>query len=349
MSEGVVSTEKLTVGDAVLSELRGNVGVITLNRPRQLNALTTPMVESIDARLAAFSGEGLRAVVLNSASPRAFCAGGDIRAIRDNSLTGDAEAIERFFATEYRLNHRIATSAVPVVSFIDGICMGGGMGLSIHGTFRVVTDNASFAMPETKIGFFPDVGASYFLSRLPGALGPYLGLTGARITAADALYCGLATHRVSAGAFDEVIEAIDHGESIHGALAGMAGSSESSAGSLAAHRAEIDWCFGARTVREVDERLSQVGGTWATTTRDTLHELSPQSLEVSLHLISWGRQRSLAQCLEAELNVARKVVKTEDFIEGVRAALVDKDQRPLWGESRFRGADSAGRATWNVC
>ena len=336
------------IEDTVLGELHGSVGVITLNRPRQLNALTTPMIEAIDAILDSWGGHSLRAIVLDSASPKAFCAGGDIRAIHANSLAGDSAATERFFATEYRLNHRIATSTVPVVSLIDGICMGGGMGLSIHGSFRVVTDNASFAMPETKIGFFPDVGASHFLSRLPGALGTYLALTGARLTAEDALHCGLATHRLGGDKLGDVVGALNEDRSVHSALAGIADHSESTGATLAAHRNEIDWCFSAASVREVDYRLSRLGGRWAASTRDTLHQMSPQSLELTLYLVSWGRQWPLARCLDAELDVARRVVDTEDFIEGVRAALVDKDQCPQWGASQFLGADTAGRPRWST-
>jgi len=156
--------------DGVRVRVESGIGRITLDRPAALNALTTPMVRAIDDTLAAWSGQG-GAVLIDSSSPKAFCAGGDIRAIRENALAGDLSASETFFTTEYTMNTRIAAYEAPIVSFIDGICMGGGMGLSIHGAFRLVTDKAVLAMPETAIGFFPDVGASYFLSRLPGSIG----------------------------------------------------------------------------------------------------------------------------------------------------------------------------------
>ncbi|MFI1488290.1 enoyl-CoA hydratase/isomerase family protein [Streptomyces sp. NPDC020747] len=193
-----------TAAVEVLADVHRGVGRILLNRPKALNALTTDMVVAIDGALAGWERTSLSAVVLASTSTKAFCAGGDIRTIREHSLAGDAEASERFFASEYRLNARIAEYPVPVVSLIDGLCMGGGLGLSVHGSFRVVTEGAVLAMPETGIGFFPDVGASYFLPRLPGAIGMYLGLTGHRLDAADALYTGLATHFVPRDGLDAV-------------------------------------------------------------------------------------------------------------------------------------------------
>ncbi|OUS94316.1 enoyl-CoA hydratase/isomerase family protein [Rhodococcus sp. NCIMB 12038] len=337
------------LADTVRAERRGDIGVVTLDRVKALNALTTEMVDSLDTVLAGWETAGLRAVVLDSASPKAFCAGGDIRAVQENSLAGDPEASERFFATEYRLNARIAEYPVPFISLIDGICMGGGMGLSIHGTFRVVTDNATLSMPETGIGFFPDVGASYFLSRLPGALGVYLGLTGARVSAADALYTGLATHYVDTAAIALVPAALaDHphqpiDEILRTLSTGPAPVTEST---LAEHRALIDWCFSADSLAEIDGRLAAAGGDWAAGTRAVLARLSPQSLQLTLELLAWGKQRTLRECLDAELALTRDVIRTPDFIEGIRAALVDKDRNPQWAASRFLGLDGDGRPRW---
>ena len=343
----VASAPTLTT-DTVRAGIRGGVGVITLDRAKALNALTTPMVEAIDTVLHDWETAGLRAVVLDSASPKAFCAGGDIRAVQENSLAGDPEASEQFFATEYRLNARIAEYPVPFVSLIDGICMGGGMGLSIHGTFRVVSGKAVLSMPETGIGFFPDVGASYFLSRLPGALGVYLGLTGARVSAADALYTGLATHYIDGVAIELVSAAlIDHpNRSVDETLRALGSPSPVAASTLAGHRTEIDWCFSADTITGIDKRLSATGGDWAEQTRATLARLSPQSLQLTLELLSWGRQRSLRECLEVELAVTRNVIRTPDFIEGIRATLVDKDRNPSWGASQFAGLDAVGLPRW---
>ena len=343
-----MATATAQTTDTVRAEIRGGIGVITVDRVKALNALTTPMVEAIDTVLQDWENAGLRAVVLDSASPKAFCAGGDIRAIQENSLAGDPESSERFFSTEYQLNHRIAAYPVPFISLIDGICMGGGMGLSVHGAFRVVSGNATLSMPETGIGFFPDIGASYFLSRLPGALGTYLGLTGVRISAADALYTGLATHFIESAAIKLVPAALaDHPHRpVDETLRALGSPSPVGESTLSDHRGQIDWCFSADTLTEIDQRLAATGGDWAAATRDTLNRLSPQSLQLTLELLAWGKQRTLRECLAAELQITRDVIRTPDFIEGIRAALVDKDRNPNWGASRFGGLDSDGLPRW---
>lgn len=316
----------------VLTEVDRGVGRILLNRPKALNALTAGMVAAIDRALAGWEHVPLSAVVFASTSPKAFCAGGDIRTIREHSLAGDAGASERFFASEYRLNARIAGYPVPVVSLIDGVCMGGGLGLSVHGGFRVVTERAALAMPETGIGFFPDVGASYFLSRLPGAIGMYLGLTGHRLDAADALYTGLATHFVPADGLDAVADALaDHpGGPVDVVLNRLAGRSPVAESGLAAVRGDIDWAFGAPTLGEIEKRLHHLDTSWAASALAALESASPQSLETTHALLARGRQRTLRECLDAELALARTTIRTPDFLEGVRAALVDKDRSPAW-------------------
>ncbi|MET3812226.1 enoyl-CoA hydratase/isomerase family protein [Arthrobacter sp. UYEF3] len=336
--------------ETVQSRARGRLGTITLARVGALNALTTEMVERIGNTLADWQSAGLAAVVLRSASPKAFCAGGDIRTIARHSQAGDEVSSARFFSTEYELNARIAEYPVPIMSFIDGICMGGGLGLSAHGRFRVVTENALLAMPETSIGFFPDIGASYFLPRLPGALGTYLGLTGAQLGPADALYCGLATHFVASTRLGGIAAAIEQdrsGRPIEEILRSLGGPSPVGESELARHRADIDWCFGAPTLPEIQARLAAtVDQEWAAKTRHTLARLSPQSLQITLELLTRGSQQSLRECLAAELEVAREVIKTPDFIEGVRAALVDKDRSPSWGTSRFEGFSPTGEPRW---
>lgn len=316
----------------VLTDVHRGVGRILLNRPTALNALTTGMVAAIDGALAAWEHTPLTAVVLAGAGTKAFCAGGDIRTIREHSLAGDAEASERFFASEYRLNARIAGYPVPFVSLIDGVCMGGGLGLSVHGGFRVVTERAVLAMPETGIGFFPDVGAGYFLPRLPGAIGMYLGLTGHRLDAADALYTGLATHFVPADRIDAVGEALaDHpGDPVDVVLNRLAGPSPVGESRLAAVRGEVDRAFGAPTVGEIEKRLRGLDTPWAASALAALESASPRSLEITHALLSRGRQRTLRECLDAELALTRTTIRTPDFLEGVRAALVDKDRSPVW-------------------
>ena len=328
--------------DVVLADVHRGVGRILLNRPKALNALTTPMVAAIDRALEAWENTPLTAVVLAGTNPKAFCAGGDIRAIRENSLAGDTEASERFFAGEYRLNARIAEYPVPIVSLIDGLCLGGGLGLSVHGGFRAVTENAVMAMPETAIGFFPDIGASYFLPRLPGAIGMYLGLTGHRLDAADALYTGLATHFIPADRLSKVTDALagNQGVPIDTLLNGLGDRSPVASSGLAKVRGELDWAFGSVTVAEIRERLHRLDSPWAAATRDTLDAVSPQSLEITHALLTAGRQRTLRQCLDAELRLTRTTIRTPDFLEGVRAALVDKDRNPRWQRTSSAGEAS---------
>jgi enoyl-CoA hydratase len=333
------------MGDAMSEhvhlELEGTVGRIVLDRPRALNALTLDMVTAIRSALGAWKSENLRAVTIESASDRAFCAGGDIRKIRQNSLDERHEASDEFFATEYQVNQLLGTYPIPAVALIDGICMGGGMGLSVHAAFRVVTSNASFAMPETKIGFFPDVGGSHFLPRLPGAVGRYLGLTGVRFSAADALEVGVATHSCTPVDITSLPRRIaDSGEPIERILSSLQGDASlpgRAASEIAARRAEIDWVFGAPSLATVTERLetltaseSPVVAAWATSAQTLLGAASPQSLRVTNELFSWGAGRSLEACLDAERQVARLVVATHDFVEGVRSVLVDKDNDPRW-------------------
>ncbi|MDG9706714.1 enoyl-CoA hydratase/isomerase family protein [Streptomyces sp. DH10] len=334
----------MTDTDAVeiIADVHRGVGRILLNRPQALNALTTGMVVAIDRVLAGWEDAPLSAVVLASTSPKAFCAGGDIRTIREHSLAGDAEASERFFASEYRLNARIAEYPVPVVSLIDGLCMGGGLGLSVHGGFRVVTEGAVLAMPETGIGFFPDVGASYFLPRLPGAIGMYLGLTGHRLDAADALYTGLATHFVPADGIEAVGDALadNPGDPVDVVLNRLAGRSPVAGSGLAEVRGDVDWAFGAPTLGEIEKRLRHLDTAWAAEALAALESASPHSLEITHALLARGRQRTLRECLGAELALTRTTIRTPDFLEGVRAALVDKDRNPDWQRASLGGRTS---------
>ncbi|WP_030678842.1 enoyl-CoA hydratase/isomerase family protein [Streptomyces cellulosae] len=328
-----------TTADEILADVHRGVGRILLNRPKALNALTTDMVVAIDRVLAGWEHTPLSAVVLASTSTKAFCAGGDIRTIREHSLAGDAEASERFFASEYRLNARIAEYPVPVVSLIDGVCMGGGLGLSVHGTFRVVTERAVLAMPETGIGFFPDVGASYFLPRLPGAIGMYLGLTGHRLDAADALYTGLATHFVPVDGLEAVGDALadNPGDPVDLVLNRLAGRSPVAGSRLAEARGDVDWAFGASSLGEIEKRLRHLDTAWAETASAALESASPQSLEMTHALLARGRQHTLRDCLSTELALTRTTIRTPDFLEGVRAALVDKDRTPNWQRASLGG------------
>lgn len=347
-SEPVVPSRASIEGDSGGDEVRyvrqGPVSRIILNRPKALNALTTSMVDQLHIALDEWEANPGSALILESSSPKAFCAGGDIRRIRQHTIDGSHHLSAEFFSSEYRLNARLASLPTPVLSLIDGICMGGGMGLSVHGTFRVVSDKALLAMPETAIGFFPDVGGSYFLSRLPGALGTYLGLTGYRMDAADAVYTGLATHRVPD--VTDVMHALREvpQRSVDEVLRALAPDGPTPPPKLAEHRNELDWCFGAPTVAEIRARLTATDSPWAKQTLETLAEVSPQSLEVTLAAITAGKQQNLEQCLQMELSIATHLARTSDFVEGVRAGLVDKDRTPKWADTKF---DYSAAALWN--
>lgn len=325
----------------VSSSLVNGIGRIILNRPAAYNALNTAMVAAIHEALKSWESEHIEAVVISSGNTKAFCAGGDIKSIRQLSLNGDRESIEAFFAQEYALNACIASFPKPVISLINGICMGGGMGLSMHGRFRVVSDRAKLAMPETAIGFFPDVGASYFLPRLPGALGMYLGLTGYQMDYRDALYCGLATHYVEAETFDMIPDVLakHRGTDVAAVLAALHTSCPEPGGHLAEHRLEIDWCFSAPSLQEIQERLVKADTLWSRAVREKLGCLSPRSLKITVALLHRGSQRSLTDCLQTELQMTRRITTSADFIEGVRAVLVDKDQNPVWTESKIALSD----------
>lgn len=318
-------------------ERTGAVGRIVLDRPRALNALSLEMVERILAALEDWRDAGLRAVTVESASDRAFCAGGDIRRVRENSLAGRHDESLRFFSTEYAVNALLGAYPVPVVALVGGLCLGGGMGLSVHGPFRVVSPEASFAMPETRIGFFPDVGATHFLPRLPGAVGRYLGLTGARVGAADALALGLATHVCSAADLARLPGLLaEHEGPIETLLRTLAPAEPLRPRPLDAVRAELDWVFAAPDVAGARERLDRLDvrrpgvGAWVRETREALDAASPASLALTDRLLGEGRERDLPACLAAELDAARATIATPDFVEGVRAVLVDKDHAPRW-------------------
>lgn len=326
--------------DLVRARIERGVGRLTLNRPDALNAVTLGMVERIAEVLDDWHNLALSAVLIESSSPKAFCAGGDIRAVRDNTLAGVPQASESFFRAEYQLNYTLATYSHPVVALIDGICMGGGLGLSVHGPFRVVTERAVLAMPETSIGFFPDVGASYFLPRLPGALGMYLGLTGTRLDVNDAMYCGLATHTCSSqdlGALTEALLLRGHASLDEVLRRYAVRHTRTSTSPLAQHRAEIDWCFNAPSLGAIGARLAELDSAWGRAQLTTLSRMSPQSLQVTFELLTRGHQRDLAACLRAELDATEHVTASHDFVEGIRAALVDRDHSPAWSAFGFNG------------
>ena len=322
----------------VIARKDGRIGRIRMNRPKALNALDIDMIRAIAVALEQWRDDPhVHGVVIEGEGERAFCAGGDIRAIRQASIEDRRVDVEAFFAEEYALNGMIAAYPKPYIALVDGICMGGGIGVSVHGAYRVASEHAMFAMPETAIGFFPDIGASYFLPRLPGSMGLYLGLTGSRVLGAEAVQVGLATHytpRAQIAALSAALAAVGPT-----ALARFAEPPQ--AGTLAGQHDAIERCFAAASVPEIVRNLEAEGGDWAQATLTILRAVSPSALFWSLQLIRAGADRTLAQCLAAELKLTRNVSRHPDFLEGVRAMVVDKDRQPKWQPARIEDVDTA--------
>ncbi|MBW1595649.1 enoyl-CoA hydratase/isomerase family protein [Streptomyces sp. JJ38] len=316
-------------GDAVLFHRSGRAAHITLNRPRTLNSLTHAMVRAMDDALAAWATDPtVETVVITGAGERGLCAGGDIRAIHDDARYGDGSAAAAFWRDEYRLNARIARYPKPYVAIMNGIVMGGGVGVSAHGSVRVVSDASRIAMPETAIGFVSDVGGTYLLARAPGELGTHLGLTGAGIGAADALLCGLADHYVPADSLDALVADLAE-RSVGESLSRHAG--EPGPGELAAQRGWIDACYAAGSVEEIVDRLRSSGEPAAKQAAETLLTRSPTALKVTLAALRRARRLgALEAVLDQEFRVSCAALTTSDLVEGVRAQIIDKDRNPRW-------------------
>ena len=318
----------------------GHAGALLMNRVRALNALTLPMIQDFQAAIDQWRADpSVKLVVLEGAGGRAFCAGGDVRAMREAAIAGDRATVTAFFTEEYAVNQGIAEFGKPWVSLIDGVCMGGGIGLAIHNGPRVVTENALLAMPETAIALFPDVGTSYVLPRLPGALGAWLALTGARLRGADAVHAGLATHFVPAERLPALRAALLDGDA--GVVDGFAGVPPPA--SFAPYRTLIDQAFGQPTVLAILATLEAEGGEWAMQQAAILRRMSPTSLCVSLELLRRGATMTLRQCLDEELTLTGRVVHDHpDFREGVRSVLVDKGNPPAaWSPATLEEVDPA--------
>ncbi|WP_425508491.1 enoyl-CoA hydratase/isomerase family protein [Streptomyces roseirectus] len=306
----------------------GRVGRVVLDRPKALNAINHAMVRAVDEALSAWEGDaGIEAVVVSGAGERGLCAGGDIRAVHDDARDGDGRASAAFWRDEYRLNARIARYPKPYVAVMDGIVMGGGVGISAHGDVRIVTERSRIAMPETGIGFVPDVGGTYLLTRAPGELGTHLALTGAQIGAGDAVLCGLADHYVPSSALPALLDDLA-ALPLRDALARH--EQPVPAGELAAERHWIDACYRAGTVEEIVDRLAAYGDPRAKDAAETLLTRSPTSLKVTLAALRRARTGTLEEVLDQEFRVSCHALTTHDLVEGVRAQIIDKDRRPRW-------------------
>ena len=314
----------------VLCRVESGVGRITLNRPRALHALTQGMCEDmIDALSVWRHDEAVQCVLIDHSGERGFCAGGDIRMLAESGAGDGAEA-RKFFHTEYRLNHLLFTYPKPVVTVMDGVTMGGGVGLAMPSTVRIATERTTYAMPETGIGLFPDVGGGWFLPRLPGMAGLWLALTGARIKAADCCALGIATHFMPSdkvAAFKAAL--LEHPASVGGALAAFV--EDPGHAPITAHQPDIDRLFGEGDVEAIVANLAVEPGEWAAAQLATLKTKSPQTLKVAYRqLKTGGVLGDFADNMAMEYRIGSRVVRRHDFLEGVRAVIIDKDNAPQW-------------------
>ncbi len=313
----------------VLVTKDGHIGRIRLNRPKALNALTTDMCLGILDALAAFDADpAIAAVIFDHAEGRGFCAGGDIRMLA-TSGQGDGSEARAFFHAEYRMNHRLYTYSKPTVTVMDGITMGGGVGIALPCAYRIATENTRFAMPETGIGLFPDVGGGWYLPRLPGRVGTFLALTGARLDGADCLALGIATHYLAsadvAGAIAALEDATDLGATLQ--VCGIG----APIAQIVERRGLIDRLFAGETVAEIMGALAADGSDWADQQLATLRTKSPLSMVVALRQLREGAvMPDFAAEMAQEYAIGARMVHTHDFIEGVRALIVDKDNAPQW-------------------
>ncbi|XP_055587179.1 3-hydroxyisobutyryl-CoA hydrolase, mitochondrial isoform X1 [Uranotaenia lowii] len=322
----------------ICEDISKDKGLITLNRPKALNAINLDMVRQISAAMKGWR-DTKNLVIIKGAGEKSFCAGGDVRAVTEN---GPTESSKAFFREEYRLNELISSYRPEYVALIDGITMGGGVGLSVHGKYRVATERTMFAMPETAIGLFPDVGGSFFLPRLQGKLGLYLGLTGFRLKGKDVLKAGVATHYVDSKdieALQQALFATNNSTEVANVLEKF-NVKDNSEFVLAKHLKQINECFSGETIEAIISNLNKDGSDWAKSTLNTLSKMSPTSLKVTKKQLEIGATLNLRSCLKMEFRMAVHSVTDSDFKEGVRAMLVDRDNNPKWNPATLNDVNS---------
>lgn len=319
----------------ILFDRRGTAGLVTLNRPKALNAVTLGMVRALTAKLDEWCNDpAVTRIVVTAAGDRAFSAGGDLREVTESGRQGRFGEAVNFWREEYLLNAQIKRFPKPYIALIDGIVMGGGVGVSINGSHRVAGDKFLFAMPEVGIGFFPDVGGTWFLSHMPGEMGTYCALTGDRLKAADGVGTGLATHRISSARFPELIEALCGRVAVDAVLSAFA--ELAGEGPLMARRSAIDRLFAGDSVEGIVARLDSevaTGGEAAQIAASgaaAIRTKSPTSLRIALAQVRRGKGWSFEECMRAEFRIVSRVIRGHDFYEGVRAVIIDKDNKPVW-------------------
>ena len=325
----------------VLIRREGAVGFLSLNRPQAIHSLTLEMVHAMTAALLAWRDDpAVQAVILDHAEGRGFCAGGDIAELRESIVNAGGVTARQFFHDEYQLDHLIKTYPKPFVAFIDGIVMGGGVGISQPARYRVATENTRFAMPETGIGLFPDVGGSFYLARLPNRIGQFLVLTGARLDGSECLWTGLATHYLPASALPEAKQRIAHGHEPGGVLAALAitpppARIERNAAAIARH-------FAADRYEAIVASLEADDSEWAAKERAAIAPKAPLSSKVALRqLLEGAAITDFADIMAMEYRIASRLIFRPDFAEGVRALIVDKDNAPRWNPATAADVDDA--------
>jgi enoyl-CoA hydratase len=329
------------MSDEVLIRREGHAGILSLNRPKALHALTLEMCHAMTAALLEWRADpAVTAVIIDHAEGRGFCAGGDIAFLRNSALNDGGASGRKFFHDEYQLNHLIFTYPKPVIAFMDGITMGGGVGISQPARFHVATENTRYAMPETGIGLFPDVGGGWYLSRLPHRIGQFLALTGARLDGAECLWAGLATHYLPSEVLAEAKQRIAHGHEPGQVLSALAEKPphariEDNAQAIARH-------FASDRYEDILASLEADGSEWAAKELATLHTKSPQTCKVALRQLSDSLDcTDFAANMAMEYRIASRVLTRPDFAEGVRAVIVDKTMDPKWDPATPEGVSAA--------
>ncbi|AIT81534.1 enoyl-CoA hydratase/isomerase family protein [Novosphingobium pentaromativorans] len=327
--------------DELIIRHDGVAGHISLNRPKAIHALTLNMCRGMASALADWGNDdNIAAIMIDHSEGRGFCSGGDINLLRKSALNDGGISGRRFFYEEYQLNNQIFNFAKPIVAFMDGITMGGGVGISQPARFRVATENTRFAMPETGIGLFPDVGGGWFLSRLEGRIGQFLAVTGARLKGEDCLWAGLATHYLPSDALEEAKRRIAAGHEIANVLSALSVSPPAS--QLAANEALIRKHFAFDTLEEILASLESEDSEWAAKELAALRTKSPQACKVSLRQLAESLKLStFTQNMAMEYRIGSRVLTLPDFAEGVRAVIVDKDNEPKWNPATPAGVTDA--------
>jgi enoyl-CoA hydratase len=314
----------------ILFEVKEGVGYVTLNRPSVLNALSLEMIDALLDKLAEWESDAKVESLWIQGAGSAFCAGGDVKSVYQAVQKGDRNRVDHFYRREYQMNYRLATYKKPIAAFMDGIVMGGGAGIGMHCSVRIVTDDTLFAMPECAIGFVPDVGASFFLNRCPGEIAMFLGLTGVRMRAQGLIYTGLATHFVPSNR-----KAYLTPDKL------VALSLQPEPGPLKDLQERIDSTFGLASVREIESILEARDDPWAKETLDMIRSGSPTSRAVTYQLFRLSKGKPLEEALAMEFNLSQHLAWAPDFSEGVRAKLIDKDQKPAWNPKRLEDVTKA--------